>query len=238
MPKTIMAANWKMNKTREEASAFIEEFLQINLKPDRKVIICPPFTAIPDMNSLLIDSIVNLGAQNMSEHDDGAYTGEIAANMLTDLEVKYVILGHSERRQFYGETDEIVNKKAIKALESDLIPIICIDEKEEEREKGQTEAVIKRQLEQSLKGFKDFDNIILAYEPIWAIGTGKVATPEQAQEVHAQIRAYVGPKTTIQYGGSVKPDNIAELMEKSDINGALIGGASLAPKDFAAIINY
>ncbi|MBU0731503.1 triose-phosphate isomerase [Patescibacteria group bacterium] len=238
MPKVIFAANWKMNKTRQEAEKFIQDFLKIKLKEDREVVICPPYTAIPALHPFLVDTDIKIGAQNMYWEDEGAYTGEISAKMLEDICVKYVIIGHSERRQYFGETDETVNKKVKKALEAGLKPIMCIGESLDEREADQTKGVIQRQLEAGLAGFEDYDNIILAYEPIWAIGTGKVATPEQAQEVHAQIREFVGKDTTIQYGGSVKPDNIVELMAKPDINGALVGGASLDPKDFSGIINY
>ena len=229
-----MAANWKMNKISKDAEEFLEQFKKIELNPERQAVICPPFTLL----HALKDSGFKFGAQNMHYKEDGAYTGEISPVMLKDLGCEYVIIGHSERRQLFGETDENVNKKVLKALEHDLTPILCLGETEEQRNNNETMTVVNKQLKLDLAGVKDFSKIIIAYEPIWAIGTGNVATPEQAQEVHAEIRKFVGENTTIQYGGSVKPDNIAELMAKSDIDGALVGGASLDAGEFGKIVNY
>ncbi|MFH1781901.1 MAG: triose-phosphate isomerase [Patescibacteria group bacterium] len=234
MPKKILAANWKMNKTSSEVQEFLEKFKQNQFPSDREIVICPPYPYLP----LLKETGFKYGAENMYWEDEGAFTGEISAKMLKNLGCEYVILGHSERREYFKETDEDVNKKVKKALESGLTPIFCLGESEQQREEGKTQEIIKNQLENGLKGINDYKVIVVAYEPIWAIGTGKTATPEQAQEVHAQIREFVGEETSILYGGSVKSANISELMAQKDINGGLVGGASLDPEEFAQICNF
>ena len=247
MRKTVIAGNWKMYKDLKET----EELLQ-GVKAQAAsapsfvtVIVCPPFTSLQLAGTLLRGSAVKLGAQNMSEHDEGAFTGEISWKMLKSTGCEYVILGHSERRQYYGETDAKINLKAKKALASGLLPIICVGETLKEREGGITEQVVSTQVKGVLDGISasDMERVIVAYEPVWAIGTGKVATPAQAQEVHAQIRGLVAKlysqsvsdKIVIQYGGSVKPDNAAELLAQPDIDGALVGGACLKADSFAGI---
>jgi triosephosphate isomerase len=247
MRKTVIAGNWKMYKDLKDT----EELLQ-GVKAQAAsapsfvtVIVCPPFTSLQLAGTLLRGSAVKLGAQNMSEHDEGAFTGEISWKMLKSTGCEYVILGHSERRQYYGETDAKINLKAKKALASGLLPIICVGETLKEREGGITEQVVATQVKGVLDGISasDMERVIVAYEPVWAIGTGKVATPAQAQEVHAQIRGLVvklysqsiADKIVIQYGGSVKPDNAAELLAQPDIDGALVGGACLKADSFAGI---
>ncbi|MBP1648256.1 MAG: triosephosphate isomerase [Bacteroidetes bacterium] len=247
MRKTVIAGNWKMYKDLKDT----EELLQ-GVKAQAAsapsfvtVIVCPPFTSLQLAGTLLRGSAVKLGAQNMSEHDEGAFTGEISWKMLKSTGCEYVILGHSERRQYYGETDAKINLKAKKALASGLLPIICVGETLKEREGGITEQVVATQVKGVLDGISasDMERVIVAYEPVWAIGTGKVATPAQAQEVHAQIRGLVAKlysqsiadKIVIQYGGSVKPDNAAELLAQPDIDGALVGGACLKADSFAGI---
>ncbi|MFL6536870.1 MAG: triose-phosphate isomerase [Chthoniobacterales bacterium] len=247
--KKIVAANWKMNVLQAEAATFVETFLrEIGDANDVEVVIVPPFTALAKASELLHDSPnVKLGAQNMSWEKAGAFTGEISAAMLRDLFVRYVVLGHSERRQLFGETDEIVNRKVRAALDATLRPIVCIGETLEQRERGDVEKVLGRQLTGSLANLsaKELNETVIAYEPVWAIGTGKTATAEQAQEAHAFVRQTLGQisdtttaaKIRIQYGGSVKPDNAATLMSQPDIDGALVGGASLDPRSFAQIVN-
>jgi triosephosphate isomerase len=248
MRKKIIAANWKMNMTLGETEAFFDKFL-LELGEDRKVdvVIVPPFTALARTNELLRDvQNVKLGAQNMHWEKGGAYTGEISPEMLRELLVNYVVLGHSERRTLFGETDAIVNKKVRAALANSLKPIVCIGETLEERDGGKVEQVLATQLSGSLEGVtaEQMEEVVIAYEPVWAIGTGRTATPEQAQEAHAFIRGKVseawGPevaaKVRIQYGGSVKASNAAELMAQADIDGALVGGASLDARGFAEII--
>ncbi len=211
-----------------------------------KVAVCPPFTSLALASSLLKGSTVHLGAQNMSDQDEGAFTGEISWKMLRSAGCSHVILGHSERRQYYGETNEKVNAKAKKALANGLVPIICVGETLKEREDGVMAKVITTQIQGVLAGLspEDMKNVVIAYEPVWAIGTGKNATPDQAQEVHALIRSLIGKQFTpaiaegvvIQYGGSVKPENAAELLRQKDIDGALVGGACLKPDSFGGII--
>jgi triosephosphate isomerase len=249
MRKTIIAGNWKMYKTLEESAELINQLkpLTLSLKPNIGVIICPPFTSLAIASNLLKGSNIKLGAQNMSEHDEGAYTGEVSWEMLKSAGCEYVILGHSERRQYFGETNELINAKAKKALASGLRPIICVGEKLDEREKGLTEQIVSTQIKGCLAGISsdDLKNVIIAYEPVWAIGTGKTATPVQAQDVHRHIRKLVAQlyswsaaeRLIIQYGGSVKPDNAAELLAQDDIDGALVGGACLKADSFSAIIN-
>lgn len=248
MRRKIIAANWKMNMTVGEADNFLDTFLlEVGDEKRLDTVIIPPFTALARVSERLNNEPnVKLGAQNMHWEKSGAFTGEISAAMLRELFVRYVVIGHSERRTYFGETDEIVNKKTKAALEAALKPIVCIGETLEERDNGQVEAVLGRQLTGGLAGFgpKELNEIVIAYEPVWAIGTGRTATPEQAQEAHAFIRrkiaelsdAPTADKIRIQYGGSVKPANTAELMRQPDIDGALVGGASLDARGFAEIV--
>jgi triosephosphate isomerase len=248
MRKKIIAANWKMNMTCGEAVGYIETLL-LELGPDEKVevVLIPPFTAIPKVSELLSNSQkVKVGAQNMYFAKSGAFTGEVSAAMLRELFVRYVVLGHSERRTIFGETDETVNLKAHAAHEAVLKPIVCVGETLAERDGGKVEEVLNRQIRGSLAGLstKEMGETVLAYEPVWAIGTGRTATPAQAQEAHAFIRQTLAKvwdqataeKVRIQYGGSVKPENTASLMSEPDIDGALVGGASLDPRAFAQIV--
>ncbi|MFA7257285.1 MAG: triose-phosphate isomerase [Kiritimatiellales bacterium] len=248
MRKKIIAGNWKMNKTVAEALTLVEG-LKTDLADcvDVEVVVCPPFTALKSVSDVLADTQIKLGCQNMSSEDDGAYTGEISHAMLKELFVKYVILGHSERREYYKETDFWVNKKVKKALEKNLRPIVCVGEKLEDREAGNTEKVVEAQVRGSLADItaEQFENVVVAYEPVWAIGTGKTATSAQAQEVHAFIRGIiadmVGEKAAkglrIQYGGSMKAANAKELLSQPDIDGGLIGGAALEARSFIDIVN-
>jgi triosephosphate isomerase (TIM) len=248
MRKKIIAANWKMNMTQGEAADFVATFLlEIGESTEVEVVIVPPFTAIASVNAALGQAQrVKVGAQNMHWERSGAFTGEISPAMLRDLFVRYVVLGHSERRTLFGETDEIVNRKVRAAHEAMLRPIVCVGETLEQRERGDVEKILGTQLKGSLAavGAKELLETVIAYEPVWAIGTGKTATAEQAQEVHAFIRRTLGEnfdqatadKIRIQYGGSVKPDNARKLMTQSDIDGALVGGASLDPRSFAEIV--
>jgi triosephosphate isomerase len=245
--KLIIAANWKMNKTAAEALALVKN-LKIELANIREVdvVICPPFTALSDVAKAVLESSIRLGAQNMSEHGDGAFTGEIAAGMLKEFSVRYVILGHSERRQYQKESDELISKKAHAAHAASLKPIVCVGESLAEREGGQMQKVLTTQIRGSLAGLTppQMDETIVAYEPIWAIGTGRHATSAQAQEAHAFIRGLLvemfgeatARRVRIQYGGSVKPANARELMEQRDVDGALVGGASLDARSFSDII--
>jgi len=247
MRKKIIAGNWKMNKTVADALTLVKGIqAELDGCTDVDVVVCPPFTALKSVSDVLADSQIKLGCQNMSSEDDGAYTGEISHTMLKELFVKYVILGHSERRQYYKETDFWVNKKVKKALEKNLRPIVCVGEKLEEREAGNTEKVVEAQVRGSLADItaEQFENVVIAYEPVWAIGTGKTATSEQAQEVHAFIRGIirdmVGEKAAkglrIQYGGSMKASNAKELLSQPDIDGGLIGGAALEARSFIDIV--
>jgi len=244
----FIAGNWKMNKTATEAVEILSELKRkvAEFKGRAEVAICPTFTALDRSVVAVAGTNVEIGAQDISVYESGAYTGEISASMLLDLGVKYVIIGHSERRQYHGETDELVSKKAKVAFDAGLFPIVCLGETLEERETNKMSEVVTRQVKGSLAGLTA-DQIVkttIAYEPIWAIGTGKTASPEQAQEVHALIRklltdvygAEVAQEVIIQYGGSVKPDNSAELMGQVDIDGALVGGASLDADVFAQLI--
>ncbi|MEP6955229.1 MAG: triose-phosphate isomerase [Chthoniobacterales bacterium] len=248
MRKKIVAANWKMNMTQAESVSFVETFSrELPETGDVEVVLIPPFTALAKVSDALGTSEnVKLGAQNMSWEKSGAFTGEISAAMLRDLFVRYVVLGHSERRQLFGETDEIVNRKVRAAYEGSLRPIVCVGETLEQREAGDVEKVLGRQLRGSLAnvGVKELSETVIAYEPVWAIGTGRTATAEQAQEAHAFIRRTLveiadentAARMRIQYGGSVKPDNARLLMSQPDIDGALVGGASLDPRSFAQIV--
>src|SRR6266403_673457 len=248
MRKKIVAANWKMNMTQAESAAFIKSLLlEIGDMADVEVVIIPPFTAITKVTEALGKSQnIKVGAQNMYWEKNGPFTGEISAALLRDLFVHYVVLGHSERRTLFGETDEIVNRKVRVAHEAKLRPIACIGETLEQRDRGNVEKILAMQLRGSLAGLtpKELQETVIAYEPVWAIGTGRNATPAQAQEAHAFVRHILGEmaddataeRVRIQYGGSVKPENARELMSQADIDGALVGGASLDPRSFAQIV--
>ena len=248
MPRPILAANWKMHKTLAETRAFAEAFVPLVADAgDVDVVLAPPFTALSTLGEALRGSNVALAAQNVHDQDKGAFTGEVAPDMLVDLGCAYAIIGHSERRQIFGETSEFVARKAEALHARGIRPIVCVGETLDEREAGRTFDVVGGQLDGSLAGVADAQAAatVIAYEPVWAIGTGKTATPEMAQEVHAMIRERLrkrfgdaGGEMRIQYGGSVKPDNVAELMAQSDIDGALVGGASLEPESFAQIVRY
>ena len=245
--KLIIAGNWKMNKTVGEATDLIEALKrELGTQTEVDVVVCPPFTALNAVSAILKDSRIQLGAQNMSEQGYGAFTGEITAGMLRDLLVHYVILGHSERREYHKEFDALVNAKAKAALAAGLKPIVCVGETLAQREGGQTDKIVGDQIAGSLA---DLDNsqlkdMVIAYEPVWAIGTGKTATTKQAQEMHAFIRSKitkshgedVAKAVRIQYGGSVKPANARELLSLPDVDGALVGGASLEVRSFTEII--
>ncbi len=247
MRKPIIAGNWKLNKTPHEAIILANELKRDIVDVDGvDIVLCPPFTALADVADVLTETNIALGAQNIFWEDAGAFTGEISAPMLKDLGVAYVIIGHSERRQYFYETNETVNKRLRAALKHGLVPIVCVGENLGERESNKTFDVVKNHCEGSLKGLteEEVKKIVLAYEPVWAIGTGKTATPQQAQEVHVFIRQLLGKmfdpdvagSVRIQYGGSVTPDNIVALMSQADIDGALVGGASLKAPSFAAIV--
>jgi triosephosphate isomerase len=249
MRRPIIAGNWKMNKIIEEAVDLVE-----SLKPlvadvtDVDIVVGPVFTALHAVGKVIEGSNIKLAAQNMYWEESGAYTGEISPVMLKDVRCDYVIIGHSERRQYFGEVNETVNKKVKAAHDFDLKPIVCVGEKLEERETGTTKSVIKDHVVNGLNGLTNEQmlNTVIAYEPVWAIGTGKTATPEQAQEVHGFIRELlsdmfskeIAEKVRIQYGGSVKPENVAGLMSQPDIDGGLVGGASLKADSFAQIVKF
>ncbi|MEZ5276398.1 MAG: triose-phosphate isomerase [Opitutaceae bacterium] len=245
--KFLIAGNWKMNKTSDEAVDLVREIVQnLGQQMDVEVVVCPPFTALSSVAPLLEGSTVKLGAQNMHPAASGAYTGEISAEMIRSHFASYVILGHSERRSIFGETDAFINEKVHAAIKNQLKPILCVGETLDEREQNQTLSVIKTQLEGGLKGLETeaTSGMVIAYEPVWAIGTGKVASPEQAQEVHAFIRSWmesrfskaVSQKTRVLYGGSMKPSNAAELLGQADIDGGLIGGAALEANSFVQLV--
>ncbi len=247
--RPIIAANWKMHKTNPEAKSFMAEFLpKVAELQDVDVLICPPYTLISTVDQGREGSRILLGAQNMYFEEKGAFTGEISASMLKDLQCEFVILGHSERRWVFGETDELINKKVLAAFEGDLIPVLCVGERLEDREKNQTDQVILNQLESGLKGVSEqlLSNIVIAYEPVWAIGTGKNATAKDAKDAIALIREFIhsrfgadtAGKVRILYGGSVKPENIKTYMEQEGIDGALVGGASLEPESFAKLTEF
>lgn len=245
MRNSLVVGNWKMNGLRAANRSLVEAVRKgAEGGIATEIVVCPPFVYLADIGSLLQGSAVKWGAQNLSQHEAGAQTGEVAAPMLTDLECRFVVVGHSERRTLYGETDNIVAEKFAAAQRAGLIPIVCVGESLEEREQGITEQVVERQLEAVLQhaGVGALVNAVVAYEPIWAIGTGRTATPEQAQEVHAFIRRHVASKEDsvaeglrILYGGSVKGSNAAELFAMPDIDGGLIGGASLKADEFLTI---
>lgn len=242
----IVAANWKMNKTVGEAIALADGVREgTESAGGVEIVLCPPFTALGIVGGRIEGSPIGLGAQNVHWEPSGAYTGEISLPMLADLGCRYVILGHSERRALFGETDENVNRKTRAALDTGMTPIVCVGETLGQRESGHTDEVVAGQIAKSLAGFDDlFDRIVIAYEPVWAIGTGRTATPEQAQEVHALIRRLLTDRAgaeraetvRIQYGGSVKPGNAAELFGQPDVDGGLIGGAALDADSFSAIV--
>jgi triosephosphate isomerase (TIM) len=249
MRKPIIAGNWKMNKTVEESVDMVKNLLPLVQDiDDVDIVVCPTFTALYPVSEIIKGSSIKLGAQNMSNEDSGAFTGEISADMLKSSGCEYVIVGHSERREYNNESNELINKKIKKVISSGLLPILCVGEKLEQREAGITNDVVK---EHVVEGLKDIDNndilkIVIAYEPVWAIGTGKTATSEQAQEVHAFIRSIlaelyddqIAAQIRIQYGGSVKPSNVKELMANEDLDGALVGGASLDPESFEQLVKF
>ena len=245
--KLIIAGNWKMNKTVAEsldlANGLVRELKEVK---EVDIAICPPFTALSEVSKAVIDSNIRLGAQNMSQNGYGAHTGEIAAGMLKEFSTKYVILGHSERREYQRESDELIAAKAKASHEAGLKPIVCVGEQLKERESGNTENVVGTQVRGSLAGLttEEMLGTVIAYEPVWAIGTGKTATAEQAQDVHSFIRSLLADlfdadtakAVRIQYGGSVKPNNARELMSQPDVDGALVGGASLDVRVFSELI--
>ena len=244
MRRKIIAGNWKMNKTPQEAVALINELKPLLANAEAEVVFCPPAVSLAAALEATKGSNIGIGAQNMYFEESGAFTGETAPNMLTEMGVKYVILGHSERRQYFAETDETVNKKVLKALEHNLIPIVCVGESLEQREQGITEDLVRLQTKIALRSVpaERAKEVVIAYEPIWAIGTGRTATNEQAEEVCAAIRKVlkelyggVAEEIRIQYGGSVKPSNAKEIFGMPNIDGGLVGGASLT-KDFAGIV--
>jgi len=245
--RKLIAGNWKMNKTSADAVALVRDIVAAVGKGNEvEVLVCPPFTSLESVAKVLEGSVVKLGAQNMHPEPSGAYTGEISAGMLRSIFASYVILGHSERRTYFKETDAFINQKVLAALKSQLKPVLCVGETLKEREAGTTLAVVQTQIEQGLQGVgKDVaTNLVLAYEPVWAIGTGKVATTAQAQEVHEYIRGLltklfgeaVSQRIRILYGGSMKPANAPELLAQKDIDGGLIGGASLEARSFLELI--
>ncbi|MBP3597045.1 MAG: triose-phosphate isomerase [Clostridia bacterium] len=248
MRKKVIAGNWKMNMLPNEAMSYIEEFAPLVKNSDAEVILCVPYT---DLFYALLNAQgtnIKIGAQNMHFEEKGAYTGEVSGKMLKSIGVEYVIIGHSERREYFAETDETVNKKIKAAFANELKPIVCVGEKLEQREAGETEKIITTQTELALAGLtnEQVENTIIAYEPIWAIGTGKTATAEDANESIKSIRNKIAEiygketaeKVIIQYGGSVKSTNAKELFTTSDIDGGLVGGASLKPDEFSKIVNY
>lgn len=247
MEKKVIAGNWKMNKSHDEAVEFLKELIPLVKDSKNEVIICAPFIYLKCLTKHAKDTNIKIGAQNMHWENSGAYTGEISGSMLKNIGVEYVIIGHSERRQYFAETDETVNKKIKAALENELKPIVCVGETLQQHQKGLTNQVITTQTKLALDGLidKQVENIIIAYEPIWAIGTGKTATSDDADNSIMSIREEIckiygqntAKRVIIQYGGSVKSSNANELFSKSNINGALVGGASLKADEFAKIVN-
>ena len=247
MRKPIIAGNWKMHKTIAEALEFVNEVKDRVNNDKVEAVICAPFTLLKDLKQATKGTNIKIGAQNMHFEEKGAFTGEISPLMLKELDMDYVVIGHSERRQYFNETDETVNKKVLKALEVGIDPILCVGETLEEREAGNTKDVCKVQVEKALENVskEDLAKVVIAYEPVWAIGTGKTATSEDANDVIAYIREFVANlygelanEVRIQYGGSVKPSNVAEIMNQSDIDGALVGGASLEANDYVELVNF
>jgi triosephosphate isomerase (TIM) len=238
--KVIIAGNWKMYKTRAEALEMLQKFLdQLHDTPeDREIVLCAPFTVLETLSKALHGTRVRLGAQNVHWDAEGAYTGEISGPMLAELGVRYVVVGHSERRQYFGETDTTVNLRLKAAQKFGLVPILCVGESKQQRDVGETEDVIIEQLEEGLRGV-DQTNLVIAYEPIWAIGTGETCDSAEANRITGLIRSQLkNPDVPVLYGGSVKPGNVDELIAQPEIDGALVGGASLAPGDFTRIVNY
>lgn len=249
MRKPIIAGNWKMNKTSSEAKNFVNELLSQSIDFEKtEVVVCPPTISLEAVSDLVKESNIKVGAQNVYFEKSGAFTGEISPEMLKDIGVDYCIIGHSERREYFGETDQSVNKKVKAVLEMGIIPIMCVGETLSERENGQTESVCKTQVIAGLKDLsqEQIESVVIAYEPVWAIGTGKSATKEDANETIGFIRSVVehvagkdiAEKVRIQYGGSVKPENITEYMAMPHIDGALVGGASLQVKSFVDIASF
>jgi triosephosphate isomerase len=247
MRRVIIAGNWKMNKTVLEAIELVNGLKrELSEIENIDIVVIPPYTALSEISDMLIDSNIELGAQDVHWEEKGAFTGEISPIMLKDLGVKYAVIGHSERRTYFGETNETVNKKVKASIKAGLSPIMCVGERLEERESGKTFDVIKNHVEGGLKGISKEDvlKIVIAYEPVWAIGTGRTATPEQAEEAHKYIRTLlcriydesVAEDLRVQYGGSVRPDNIKDLINQQDIDGALVGGASLGIEQFVPIV--
>ncbi|HEY4543256.1 MAG TPA: triose-phosphate isomerase [Tissierellaceae bacterium] len=248
MRKPIIAGNWKMNKTIKESLDMIEELKSYDLDKNVEKVLCVPFLSLKDMKKACEGTDIKIGAQNMHWEESGAFTGEVSPIMLKELDIDYVIIGHSERRLYFNETDETVNKKVLKALEYNINPIMCVGETLEEKEAGNEKEVVKNQIVKGLKDVpsEEVEKIVVAYEPIWAIGTGKTASSDDANEMIGYIRQIieeiynndVKEKVRIQYGGSVKPSNVSELMKKEEIDGALVGGASLNAQDFKDLVNY
>lgn len=248
MRKPIIAGNWKMNNTIKEALELVEEIKATSLNIDVEAVVCVPYTSLTSVKQAIEGTNIKLGAQNMHWEASGAFTGEISPLMLKEIGIHYCIIGHSERRQYFNETDDTVNKKLKSALSHNILPIVCVGETLEEREENRAEEVVKSQVTKGFEGIsgEEIKNIVIAYEPIWAIGTGKTASSDDANAMCAFIRETIGgiyddqlkDIIRIQYGGSVKPSNVKELMEKSDIDGALVGGASLKADDFVKLINF
>jgi len=247
MRKPIIAGNWKMHKTIAEALEFVNDVKDKVSNNEVEAVICAPFTLLKDLKEATKGTNIKIGAQNMHFEEMGAFTGEISPLMLKELDMDYVVIGHSERRQYFNETNETVNKKVLKALDVEINPILCVGETLEEREAGNTKNVCKVQVEKALENIskEDLAKVVIAYEPVWAIGTGKTATSEDANDVIAYIREVVANlygelanEIRIQYGGSVKPSNVAEIMNQSDIDGALVGGASLQANDYVELVNF
>jgi len=247
--RPLIAGNWKMFKTCSEAVETAGQLVKlVAMTSDIDVMIAPQFTALAPVSDVVRGSRVSLGAQNLFWETEGAYTGEISPVMLVSVGCKYVIIGHSERRQYFDETDETVNKKINAAIKNDLVPVLCVGESEKERESKETFSVLDKQVKKGIEGFSsdDLETLVIAYEPVWAIGTGKTATTDQAQETHQFLRSVLeksfgnmlAKSIRILYGGSVKPNNIAELMAMPDIDGALVGGASLDPETFSKIVHF
>ena len=248
MRRPLIAGNWKMYKTIPEAINLVNIIKAgVHKATDCDVVVCPTFTALAAVSEAIRESKIDLGAQDIFHETEGAFTGEISPIMLKDVGCRYVIIGHSERRQYFKETNELVNKKTIAALKYNLVPIVCVGETLEEREARKAFEVVKKQFDESFKNLKpdDIERVVIAYEPVWAIGTGRTATPEQAEQMHSYIRRLlneqygeqIGERIKILYGGSVKPDNITQLMSKPNVDGALVGGASIKAESFIQIVN-
>lgn len=248
MRKKIIAGNWKMNKTVAESIELVEELQRLHADQTAvDVVVCPPYTSLKSVSDILSNTQIHVGSQNISAEDSGAYTGEISHEMLKELYVRYAIIGHSERREYFQESDDLINRKVLKALEKKLKPILCVGESLEQRESGITEDVVEKQIRLGLRDINPdmYSDVVIAYEPVWAIGTGKTATAQQAQDVHYFIRCLIKEMVgldasnvvRIQYGGSMKPSNAEELLSQADIDGGLIGGASLDAVSFGSLID-